>query len=77
MTDETPVPWIAHYVYASDSGETKTLIREINAVTYHDAYHFAAETAPAAEFILSVRPKSDEQIMGSVRYSAERMKESE
>ncbi|MFT6581606.1 MAG: hypothetical protein ACJAU6_002045, partial [Alphaproteobacteria bacterium] len=53
MTDETPVPWIAHYIYAGGSGETKTLIREILAVTYHDAYHHAAETAPDAKFILS------------------------
>jgi len=77
MTDETPVPWIAHYIYAGDSGEMKTLIREIIAVTYHDAYHYAAETAPEAEFILSVRPKSDEQIMGSVRFSVDRMKKSD
>ena len=52
----------------------KTLIREIKAVTHNDAYHFAAETAPAEEFVLSVHPKSDEQLMGSVRYSVDRMK---
>ncbi len=75
MTNEAPVTWIAHYLYADDTGGVKTLIREIDAITYHDAYHFASKLAPSEEFVLSVSAKSDEQVMGSVRYSVDRMKE--
>ena len=75
MPNEAPVTWIAYYIYADEAGGAKTLIREIDALTYHDAYHFASKLAPSEEFVLSVRPKSDEQILGSVRYSVDRMKE--
>jgi hypothetical protein len=74
MTNKASITWIAHYLYAGDAGETKTVIREIDAETYHDAYFLASKLAPAAEFVLSVRAKSDEQVLGSVRYSVDRMK---
>jgi hypothetical protein len=67
--------WIANYVYATAAGDARTTTREIAADSYEAAQALAAEIAPAAEFVVSLHPQSDEQILGAVRHSAAKIKQ--
>ena len=67
--------WIASYVFAAEDGSTRSSTRLVTADDYDAAYAFAAETAPAKEFVLSLHPQTDEQELGRVGQRARLLKE--
>jgi len=67
--------WIASYVFSDEDGSTRSSTRLVTADDYETAYAYAVETAPAAEFVLSMHPQTDEQELGHVGQRARLMKE--
>lgn len=62
--------WIVQYVYVGASGKTRMLVSRVEADTAAEARTLAAETAPAEEFVITVQPESDEQVLGTVKHQA-------
>lgn len=60
--------WIAHYIYATADGETRTAMKSVTAPTHALAMAAASRQAPAEEFVVSVHAQSEEQMLGAVRH---------
>ncbi|TCS64388.1 hypothetical protein [Varunaivibrio sulfuroxidans] len=68
--------WIIHYVFPDardDKGATLCKVVQVRARDEEQARQFAHEIAPSEEFIFSLHPASDAQILGTVRHQALKM----
>lgn len=65
--------WIVQYVYVGASGKTRMLVSRVEAATAAEARTLAAETAPAEDFVITVQPESDEQVLGTVKHQVRMM----
>ncbi|OSQ38065.1 hypothetical protein [Thalassospira mesophila] len=64
--------WIVEYIY-DDNGAARISTAIIRAEDYDAARQFAANTAPATDFVMSLRPQSDEQFLGRTVIQAHEM----
>lgn len=62
--------WIAEYIYAGADGSALIAHLTIAAASAAEARAVAAASPPAPEFMVSIHPCSDEQILGQVRHRA-------
>lgn len=62
--------WIAEYIYAGADGSALIAHLTIAAASAAEARAVAAANPPASEFMVSIHPCSDEQILGQVRHRA-------
>ncbi len=67
--------WVANYIYEGPDGQARTDMRLVTAYTEEEAHEFAVQYPPAAEFVVSLHPQTDDQFLGSVRQNAARIKE--
>lgn len=67
--------WVASYIYKDAEGAARTGVRLITAKTEQEAHDYAAQNPPSDEFVVSLHPQSDDQLLGSVRQNASRLKE--
>lgn len=62
--------WVANYVYADGDGKAGIAVKVITAASKDDARAIAEANAPGDEFVLTLHPQSDEQMLGQVRHQA-------
>ena len=62
--------WTACYVYAGVGGTAGMTIRKVRACDGGKAREIALKSPPGEEFMLTIVPESDEQILGQVRLKA-------
>ena len=62
--------WVANYVYDDGNGQAGMAVKVITAKTKDDARAIAEVNAPGKEFVLTLHPQSDEQMLGQVRHQA-------
>ncbi len=62
--------WVANYVYDEGNGQAGMAVKVITAATKDDARAIAEANAPGKEFVLTLQPQSDEQMLGQVRHQA-------
>lgn len=60
--------WVAFYIYDDGNGQAGMAVKVITAATKDDARAIAEANAPGKEFILTLHPQSDEQMLGQVRH---------
>lgn len=64
--------WIVEYIY-DDNGAVRITTTTVRASDYETARKFAADSAPATEFVMSLRPQSDDQFLGHTVIQAHEM----
>ncbi|WP_417843027.1 hypothetical protein [Thalassospira sp.] len=64
--------WIVEYIY-DDAGAVRINTTNVRAENYETARKYAAENAPAADFVMSLHPQSDEQFLGRTVIQAHEM----
>ena len=64
--------WIVEYIY-DDDGAVRVNTANIRAKDYETARSFAVANAPAPDFVMSVRPQSEEQFLGRTVIQAHEM----
>ena len=62
--------WIVQYVYQSPEGKPGLALKRITAASEEEARRLAVEFAPEGEFVMSLHPESDEQVLGAVKRGA-------
>ncbi len=62
--------WIVQYVYNSVDNTPRVGLKRITADSEAQARQLAVEFAPSQEFVMTLHPESDEQVLGSVKRSA-------
>jgi hypothetical protein len=65
-----PQQWTAQFVYAGADGSVRMSLLTVTADSADAARAIAAAHAPAAEFMVTVMPRSAEQFLGQVRHQA-------
>ncbi|AUG52897.1 hypothetical protein [Thalassospira marina] len=64
--------WIVEYIY-DDNGAVRVSTANVRAEDYETARSFAAASAPAPDFVMSLRPQSEEQFLGRTVIQAHEM----
>ncbi|MDH5748723.1 MAG: NUDIX hydrolase [Rhodospirillales bacterium] len=62
--------WTVQYVYLDETGNTRVSMDTVEAESKDNALTLAAKQAPAEEFMITLHPESEEQLLGSVRHKA-------
>jgi len=62
--------WNIQYVYLDKDGKTSISVDQVEAANETKARDIASANAPAGDFVVSVHPLSEEQILGEVRRQA-------
>lgn len=62
--------WVAQFVYADETGNARVALLTVTAESRESAQAIAVRHAPAAEFVVSLHLRSDEQFLGQVRMQA-------
>jgi len=62
--------WTAHYIYQDEDGNTRSMTTQLTADDHDQAMKIAAKSPPGNEFVVSVYPLSDDQILDGVRMDA-------
>ncbi|HBU97224.1 hypothetical protein [Thalassospira lucentensis] len=64
--------WIIEYIY-DDNGSVGIKTSKVRAPDYETARQFAVGDAPAVDFVMSLRPESEEQFLGTPTIRAREM----
>lgn len=64
--------WIVEYIY-DDNGSVGVRTAKVTAPDYEMARYFALGDAPNVDFVMSLRPESDDQFLGRPAIRAREM----
>ncbi len=64
--------WIVEYIY-DDNGSVGIRTAKVTAPDYEAARQFALGDAPAVDFVMSLRPESEDQFLGRPSIRAREM----